>query len=134
MNGGEIEDRPIANALDAEIHGIDLSRELDDATFTAVRQALHDRLVISFRNQTITPYQHLAFGRRFVEVETHAYAKGLACHPEILPIIKEAEDRAANFGGIWHSDVAFYETPPMGQILYALDVPEAGGDTIFVNM
>ena len=134
MNGGEIEVRPIANALGAEIHGIDLSRELDDATFTAVRQALHDHLVIFFRDQKITPYQHLAFGRRFGEVETHAYAKGLASHPEILPVIKEAEDRAANFGGIWHSDVAFHKTPPMGQILYALDVPEAGGDTIFVNM
>ena len=48
MNGGEIEVRPIANALGAEIHGIDLSRELDDATFTAVRQALHDHLVIFF--------------------------------------------------------------------------------------
>ena len=98
MNGGEIEVRPIANALGAEIHGIDLSRELDDATFTAVRQALHDHLVIFFRDQKITPYQHLAFGRRFGEVETHAYAKGLASHPEILPVIKEAEDRAANFG------------------------------------
>ena len=85
MNGGEIEVRPIANALGAEIHGIDLSRELDDATFTAVRQALHDHLVIFFRDQTITPDQHLAFGRRFGEVETHAYAKGLASHPEILP-------------------------------------------------
>ena len=51
MNGGEIEVRPIANALGAEIHGIDLSRELDDATFTAVRQALHDHLVIFFRDQ-----------------------------------------------------------------------------------
>ena len=134
MNGGKIEVRPIANALGAEIHGIDLSRELDDATFTAVRQALHDHLVIFFRDQTITPDQHLTFGRRFGEVETHAYAKGLACPPEVLPVIKEAEDQAANFGGSWHSDVAFHETPPMGQILYALDVPEAGGDTIFVNM
>ena len=134
MNGGVIKVRPIASALGAEIHGIDLSEKLDDTTFAAVRQALHDYLVIFFRNQTITPDQHLAFGRLFGEVETHAYAKGLPSHPEILPVIKEAEDRAANFGGIWHSDVAFHEIPPMGQILYALEVPEAGGDTIFVNM
>ena len=134
MNGGVIKVRPIASALGAEIHGIDLSEKLDDTTFATVRQALHDYLVIFFRNQTITPDQHLAFGRLFGEVETHAYAKGLPSHPEILPVIKEAEDRAANFGGIWHSDVAFHEIPPMGQILYALEVPEAGGDTIFVNM
>ena len=134
MNGKVIKVRPIASALGAEIHGIDLSEKLDDTTFATVRQALHDYLVIFFRNQRITPDQHLAFGRLFGEVETHAYAKGLPSHPEILPVIKEAEDRAANFGGIWHSDVAFHEIPPMGQILYALEVPEAGGDTIFVNM
>ncbi len=134
MNGEVIKVRPIASALGAEIHGIDLSEKLDDTTFATVRQALHDYLVIFFRNQTITPDQHLAFGRLFGQVETHAYAKGLPSHPEILPVIKEAEDRAANFGGIWHSDVAFHEIPPMGQILYALEVPEAGGDTIFVNM
>ena len=134
MNGKVIKVRPIASALGAEIHGIDLSEKLDDTTFATVRQALHDYLVIFFRNQTITPDQHLAFGRLFGQVETHAYAKGLPSHPEILPVIKEAEDRAANFGGIWHSDVAFHEIPPMGQILYALEVPEAGGDTIFVNM
>jgi taurine dioxygenase len=76
----------------------------------------------------------LAFSRRFGEIETHAYAKGLPGHPEILPVIKEVKDRAANFGGIWHSDVSFDEKPPMGQILYVLEVPGSGGDTIFVNM
>ena len=126
--------KPIAGALGAELHGIDLSQELDEAAITAVQKALHDYLVIFFRDQKITPYQHLAFARRFGDVEAHRYAKGLKSHPEVLPVIKEATDRAANFGGIWHSDVAFHAEPPMGQILYALEVPEAGGDTIFVNM
>ena len=126
--------RPIAGALGAELHGIDLSQDLDDATFEAVQRALHDHLVIFFRDQTISPEQHLAFARRFGDIETHRYAKGLDSHPEILPVVKEARDKAANFGGIWHSDVAFHEAPPMGQILYALEVPETGGDTIFVNM
>ena len=113
MNGGEIEVRPIANALGAEIHGIDLSRELDDATFTAVRQALHDHLVIFFRDQKITPYQHLAFGRRFGEVETYAYAKGLASHPEILPVIKEAEDRST---GVFGTAMLLPQNTAHGQI------------------
>ncbi|MBI09906.1 MAG: taurine dioxygenase [Rhodospirillaceae bacterium] len=126
--------KPIAGALGAEIHGIDLSHDLDDVTFAAVQKTLHDYLVIFFRDQSITPDQHLAFARKFGDVETHRYAKGLESHPEVLPVIKEATDRAANFGGIWHSDVAFHTEPPMGQILYALEVPEAGGDTIFVNM
>ena len=125
---------PIASALGAEIHGIDLSQALDDKTFSTIEKALHDHLVIFFRDQTITPDQHLAFARRFGDVETHRYAKGLDSHPEVLPVIKEADDRAANFGGIWHSDVAFHAEPPMGQILYALEVPDSGGDTIFVNM
>ena len=115
-----IEARQISGALGAEIHGIDLAEPLDDATFAEIRQALHDHLVIFFRDQTITPEQHLAFSRCFGEIEKHAYAKGLPGHPEILPVIKEADDRAANFGGIWHSDVSFHEAPPMGQILNAL--------------
>ncbi|NKB56843.1 MAG: taurine dioxygenase [Alphaproteobacteria bacterium] len=130
----DLDIRPIAGALGAELYGVDLSETLDDAAFAAVRQALHDHLVIFFRDQTFTPEQHLAFARRFGDIETHRYAKGLPSHPEILPVVKEAEDRAANFGGIWHSDVSFHEEPPMGQILYALDIPESGGDTIFVNM
>ena len=130
----ELDIRPIAGALGAEIHGIDLSETLDDEAFGAVRQALHHHLVIFFRNQTISPDQHLAFARRFGDIEIHRYAKGLDSHPEILPVVKEATDKAANFGGIWHTDVAFHEVPPMGQILYALEVPKFGGDTIFVNM
>ncbi len=126
--------RPISGALGAEIDGVDLSQSMNDATFSAVRQALNDNLVIFFRDQHFTPEQHLAFARRFGDIETHRYAKGLSSYPEVLPVVKEAEDRAANFGGIWHSDVSFHEEPPMGQILYALEVPEAGGDTIFVNM
>ena len=126
--------RPIAGALGAEVHGVDLSREVDDGTYAAIRQALLDHLVIFFRDQSLPPDRHLAFARRFGEIETHRYAKGLDSHPEVLPVVKQADDRAANFGGIWHSDVAFHEKPPMGQILYALEVPDAGGDTIFVNM
>lgn len=130
----KIEVRPIAGALGAEIYGVDLAETLDTETVSEVRQALHEYLVIFFRDQVMTSEQHIAFSRRFGEIETHRYAKGLPDHSEILPVVKEAVDQAANFGGIWHSDVSFHEAPPMGQILYALEVPEAGGDTIFVNM
>ena len=115
-----VEGRQFSGALSAEIHGVDLAEPLDEATFAEIRQALHDHLVISFCDQTITPEQHLAFSLWFGEIETHAYTKGLCDQPEILSLIKEADDRAANFGGIWHSDVSFHEAPPMGQILNAL--------------
>ena len=97
MTNDRIETRPISGALGAEIHGVDLAEDMDAATFGEIRQALHDHLVIFFRDQTITPEQQLDFARRFGDIETHAYAKGLPGRPEILPVIKEAEDRAANF-------------------------------------
>ena len=128
-----IEVSPIAGALGAEISGIDLSQPLDDASFAQVRKAFDENLIIFFRDQTITPDQHLAFASRFGEFDIHPFAAGLPDHPEVLPVVKEAEDLGANFGGLWHSDVTFYERPPLGSVLYGLDVPEFGGDTLFAN-
>jgi taurine dioxygenase len=133
MSNRIIEVSPIAGALGAEIGGVDLA-DLDDATFCEIREAFHDHLVIFFRDQTLTPAQHMAFARRFGELDIHPFAAGLDGYPEVLPIIKEPSDRAANFGGTWHSDVTFYEKPALGSILYALEVPTAGGDTMFANM
>lgn len=134
MSYQKIEVAPIAGTLGAEIRGIDLSNTLDDETFAEVRQAFHENLVVFFRNQTLTPAQHRAFASRFGELDIHPFAKGLNDFPEVLPIVKEPSDRAANFGGTWHTDVTFYEKPALGSILYALDVPESGGDTMFANM
>ena len=133
MEYSRIEVKRISGALGAEIHGVDLAQPLDNHTFSEVHQALLDNLVIFFRDQKITPEQHKAFGRRFGELDVHPYAKGLPEHPEILPVTKEAEDRGGNFGGTWHSDVTFYEKPALGSILYALDTPPFGGDTLFAN-
>ena len=134
MTYEKIDVSPLSGAIGAEIGGVDLSAPLDDATFTEVRQAFHDNLVIFFRDQTLTPAQHKAFALRFGELDSHPFAAGLDGFPEVLPIIKEADDRAGNFGGTWHSDVTFYEKPALGSILYALDVPKSGGDTMFANM
>ena len=133
MTYSRIEVSPIAGALGAEISGVDLSKDLDDATFAEVRRAYDENLVIFFRDQKITPEHHLAFGGRFGEFDIHPFAAGLPDHPEVLPIIKEADDHGGNFGGLWHSDVTFYERPPLGSILYALDAPAFGGDTMFAN-
>jgi taurine dioxygenase len=130
----KIEVTPIAGALGAEIGGVDLSALPDDATFDEIRQAFHEYLVIFFRNQTMTPEQHRDFGRRFGELDIHPFAAGLDDFPEVMPVIKEAGDNTSNFGGTWHTDVTFYEKPALGSILYALDVPKSGGDTMFANM
>lgn len=123
----------VAGALGAEILGVDLSQDLDDATFHAIRDAYHEHQVVFFRDQRLTPEQHLRFGRRFGPLNVHPYVKGMADHPEIMEIIKEPQEKV-NFGGGWHSDMSFLERPSIGSILYALEVPEHGGDTLFASM
>ncbi|MBM3573672.1 MAG: taurine dioxygenase, partial [Alphaproteobacteria bacterium] len=73
------------------------------------------------------------FGRRFGELGRYPFVRGLADHPEVIEVVK-LEREKVNFGGIWHSDTTYLEQPPLGSMLYALQVPPAGGDTIFANM
>jgi taurine dioxygenase len=125
--------RPIAGALGAEIAGIDLLEDLDNATIAAIRRAWLDRLVIFFRDQDLPPERLLAFARRFGEVVEYPFLKGLDGFPEITPVVKLEHERV-NFGGLWHSDTAYLEHPPMGTMLIAREVPPYGGDTLFANM
>lgn len=125
--------RRVAGALGAEISGVDLSKDLDGPTFDAIHRAFVDHEVIFFRDQSLTPEQHKAFGRRFGSLNIHPYVKGMDGHPEIMEIIKEPTDKL-NFGGGWHSDMSFLETPSIGSILYAVEVPDCGGDTLFASM
>jgi taurine dioxygenase len=126
--------RRIAGALGAEVSGVDLGEPLDDAVIAEIRQALLDHQVIFFRDQHLTPEQHLAFGRRFGSLNVHDFVGGMADYPEIIEVRKEADDRGSNFGGAWHSDVTYLEEPALGSILYAREVPDFGGDTLFANM
>jgi len=127
-----IDIRRTAGALGAEIGGVDLSGPLADQTIAAIRGALVEHQVIFFRDQTLTPEQQLAFGRRFGPLNIHPYVKGMADHPEVMEIIKEPSDRI-NFGGGWHSDMSFLESPSIGSILYAVETPDYGGDTLFAS-
>jgi taurine dioxygenase len=122
--------RRLAGALGAEISGVDLAQDLPDATIAGIRQALLDHQVIFFRDQALTPAQQVAFGRRFGPLNIHPYVAGMADHPEVMEVIKEPQDRV-NFGGGWHSDMSFLERPAIGSILYAVETPQVGGDTLF---
>src|SRR3546814_11554588 len=123
---------PVAGALGAEIGGVDLSDDLSDNTVAAIRQALLDHLVVFFRDQTLTPEQLLAFSLRFGEPVAYPFVKGLDHIPEITPILKREDDRS-NFGGIWHSDTVYQQVPPMGTILYGIELQHYGGDTEFAH-
>jgi taurine dioxygenase len=124
---------PVAPALGAEISGIDLAQELDAETVGEIRRAFLDHLVIFFRGQVLSHEQFLAFARRFGRPIEYPFVKGIEGFPEIIEVLKR-ENETVNFGGIWHSDTAYLETPPMGTMLIAREVPPKGGDTLFANM
>jgi taurine dioxygenase len=103
---------------------------------SAIREALWRHQVIVFRDQLLTVEQHKAFARNFGPLHIHPYiaAKPIdGQHPEVLRVVKEKDDRKV-FGEKWHSDVTFLEKPVLGSILYAIDTPSKGGDTLFANM
>jgi taurine dioxygenase len=125
--------RPIAGALGAEIGGVDLSEPLDGATVGGIRQALLDHLVVFFRDQDLSPGQLVAFGRQFGTLSQYPFVSGLPGHPDVIEVLKK-ENESVNFGGIWHSDTVYLDQPPMGSMLFALEVPPARGDTMFANM
>lgn len=123
---------PIAGALGAEIDGVDLNDPLDSDTVRILRQALLDHLVIFFRDQDLTSESFLAFARGFGEPVEYPLIKGIDGFPTITEIAKLEAERT-NFGGVWHSDTTYLDQPPMGSMLYALEVPPQGGDTLFAN-
>jgi taurine dioxygenase len=124
---------PIAGALGAEIHGVDLAQPLADDIVAGIRQALLDHLVVFFRDQRLSPAQLVAFGRRFGTLARYPFVEGLADYPEVIEVTKLPHERT-NFGGVWHSDTTYLDEPPMGSMLFAVDVPPVGGDTLFANM
>jgi taurine dioxygenase len=128
----KIEVQPVTGGIGAEISGVDISQVLAEETVADIRQVLLDHLVIFFRDQEITPKQQLAFVSRFGEPDIYPFVTGLDDYPEITPILKLPEE-TVNFGGIWHSDTVYQPNPPMGTVLYAKELPPAGGDTLFAN-
>src|SRR5205814_7024934 len=124
--------RRIAGALGAEIGGVDL-RELDDETVAAIRAAWLEHLVVFFRDQPLPQAQYMAFAQRIGRPIEYPFVKGIAGFPEIIEV-KKLEHERVNFGGVWHSDTAYLEEPPMASMLLAREVPPHGGDTLFANM
>ena len=124
---------PVTGALGAEILDVDLSEKLDGETFSEIHDAFLDHLVLFFRDQHLTPEQHKDFTRRFGALHVHPLTEGMPDHPEIVEVVKEA-DEFHNWGDGWHTDLPFLAEPPMGSVLYARDVPPFSGDTHFANM
>lgn len=117
----------------AEIAGVDLSQPLDDSTFARISSAFFDNQVVVFRNQKITPEQHVAFTRRFGQLEQHVRKEHrLDGYPEILIVsnVRNAEGRAIGVedaGRFWHSDLSYKQVPSLLSALYAIEVPVKDG-------
>jgi taurine dioxygenase len=131
-----IEVHPVGGNLGAVISGVDLSAELDDETFAAVHQALLDHLVIFFRDQHLSPQQQIAFGRRFGKLHVHPYIPCLEGYPEVIKL-QSAPDGPGSMAyqsNTWHTDLTYEAEPPMASILRAVQVPAAGGDTMWNSL
>jgi taurine dioxygenase len=132
--------RRLGAALGAEIVDLDLSRPVNDETFARVRRAfLESNGLLVFRDQHITPEQHIAFSRLFGPLMIHVLDKFLLPgHPEILRVSNVIENGEpiglGDAGRIWHSDLSYTPEPSLGSLLYALEIPGEGGDTSFANM
>lgn len=123
---------PIAGALGAEILDIDVSGDLANSEAAAVRDAFLEHKVVFFRDQALTPVAQKRFASLFGEPEIYPFIKGFDEAPEVIEILKTETD-VKNFGGSWHSDTSYMPEPALGTVLYALETPEAGGDTLFAN-
>jgi len=127
-----IQVRRIAGALGAEIEGVDAAQPLAAEVIAEVRQAFLDHLVVFIRNQKLTPRAQLAFAQRFGQPMEYPQLKGLPECPLVTPVVK-LENERVNFGGVWHSDTSYLARPPMASMLYAVETPPRGGDTLFAN-
>jgi taurine dioxygenase len=133
MTNASIAVRPVSTAVGAEILGLDLADTLPDATIDAIRHALFQHGVVFFRDQKLTPEQHVAFAQRFGAINVNRFFKTVDGYPMIAEVRKEP-DQVGNIGGGWHTDHSYDQAPAMGSILYAREVPETGGDTLFASM
>jgi taurine dioxygenase len=118
--------------MGAEIRGADLAKPLDNAQKSDIHQAFLDFHMIYFRNQALPPEAQVRVAHQFGKPAIYPFLKGLDGVPEVNALIKEPDDKT-NFGGGWHSDTTYKERPDLGTLLYAVEVPEVGGDTLFSN-
>ncbi|MBL8550775.1 MAG: TauD/TfdA family dioxygenase [Hyphomonadaceae bacterium] len=128
-----IEVRPLAAAMGAEIAGVQ-ARDLSDSAFEEVRDALFRHKMIYFRDQELSHGDQERFSLRFGPFAEDAYTKGVPGHVNVQPVIKAAESKTGwVFGAGWHTDSPFLKDPPAITMLYGVDIPPYGGDTMWAN-
>ena len=128
-----IELMPLATSVGAEISGVDLATPPGKPELAEIRRALGEFGVVFFRDQQLTPEQHLAFAHCFGEININRFFAAVPGYPMIAEVRKEPEQQR-NIGNGWHTDHSYDEAPALGSMLYAREVPKTGGDTLFAKM
>ena len=124
---------PLSSAIGAEIGNVDISKDLSSTVITEIRSALLEHLVIFFRDQDLSnPERHTMFTKYFGDLFIHPNFNLGQNNPEMVYLTRKPGDTAAA-GEKWHADTTMMKNPPMGAILFALEVPDWGGDTLFAN-
>ena len=123
---------PVTPTIGAVVRGVRLA-EVDDATVAEIHDAWMEHCVLFFREQTLTPEQHLAFGRHFGPLHVHPAAPYAHGDPALMVIHTDAHSKRNNGSG-WHSDVSADAEPPLGSILHLHQAPSQGGDTLWASM
>ena len=124
---------PLTRHIGAELSGVNLGDAArDDALFQDIRALLLKHKVLFLRDQDITRAEHVAFARKFGELEDHPVAGSHPDHPGLVQIYRS--DTRENYENNWHTDASWRPRPPMGAVLRCIECPAVGGDTIWINM
>jgi taurine dioxygenase len=121
--------KPLAGALGAEVLGVDLKSTRE---WQQIHRAFIDYSVLVIRDQKLEPRDIMDVGAKFGPPCHYPFVTGMDGFPFIFEVVKE-ESETVNFGGNWHSDTTYLAQPPLGTLLYAVETPTHGGDTLFAN-
>ena len=123
--------RQVAPACGSVVEGLDVSAATS-GEIDALTMLLAERGVVFLRDQRLTPEEHVAMTARFGDVLRVPYVQHLDEHPDIIAVLKEADEKKiSTFGGTWHSDFSFLDQPPSLTVLYGREIPSVGGDTLW---
>jgi taurine dioxygenase len=131
-NGGSLHVSPLTPAIGAIVENVDASAPLSEGALAEISSALDEHLVIFFRNQSLSPLQQRDFAAQLGSLYIHPFYPGHATAPEVMILAHDKEHRPNS--DRWHHDVTYLENPARAAVLYAEDIPDVGGDTLWANM
>ena len=124
---------PTGQACGAEVTGIDLTQRLAESTIAELRAAWLEHHVLSFPNQRLSNQDLERTAQYFGAFGEDPFFGSIEGHKHIAAVCRDADETTPIFADVWHTDWSFQENPPIGTLLYGIDIPPHGGDTFFAN-